>query len=64
VLYLTSVGHKALEGVREVQRAEILDVIKGWSAEDQQRFARLMDRFSSGFLAWALDDASATSARA
>jgi DNA-binding MarR family transcriptional regulator len=60
LVYLTQPGQNALERVRAVQRAEILAAIEDWSAEDRRTFARLMDRFSTGFLAWALDDAPAT----
>jgi len=51
LVYLTSVGQEVLDTVRAAQRAEILAAIDGWSPEDQQTFARLMDRFSSAFLA-------------
>jgi DNA-binding MarR family transcriptional regulator len=53
---LTPAGYAALERIRGVQRAEILAAIDDWPTEDQQSFARLMDRFSAGFLAWAGDD--------
>jgi DNA-binding MarR family transcriptional regulator len=55
LVYLTSMGQEALDSVRAVQRAEILAAINEWSPEDQHTFARLMDRFSSAFLAWALE---------
>jgi hypothetical protein len=60
-VYLTSVGRDALERVRAVQRAEILAAIADWSPEEQQTFAELMSRFASRFVAWAVDDFSATS---
>jgi DNA-binding MarR family transcriptional regulator len=59
---LTRAGYAGLNRIREVQRAEILAAIQDWSAEDQQTFARLIDRFSSGFLAWALDETPSTTA--
>ena len=56
LVYLTRAGQEALDSVRAVQRAEILDAIEAWPVKDQQTFARLMDRFSWGFLTWALED--------
>jgi DNA-binding MarR family transcriptional regulator len=67
---LTPAGRVALDSIRGVHRAEIVAAIEAWRPQDQQTFARLMDRFSSGFLAWAGDDmpvptgASATETRA
>jgi DNA-binding MarR family transcriptional regulator len=57
-VYLTYAGRDALERVRAVQRAEILAAIAEWSSDEQELFAKLMSRFASRFVAWAVDDLS------
>ena len=55
-VYLSSAGRDALERVRAVQRAEILEAIADWSPKEMRTFAELMSRFASHFVAWALED--------
>jgi hypothetical protein len=57
VVHLTPHGRAVLERLRVVQRAEILAAVSGWSEDDQQTLARLLNRFAAQFLAWAVTDA-------
>ena len=55
-VYLSPAGRSALERVRAVQRSEILSTIADWSPNAKRTFTKLMSRFASEFLAWALGE--------
>lgn len=55
LIRLTPRGREVLRQIRTTQRAEILAAVSGWSEEDQRAFARLLSRFASQFLAWAVE---------
>lgn len=49
LLRMTSAGRAALEQMHGVRRQRFAQAMAGWSARDQETFAKLLSRFMDGF---------------
>jgi DNA-binding MarR family transcriptional regulator len=49
LLRMTAAGHKAAARMHEVRRHRFAAAMTGWSAREQETFAKLLSRFVDGF---------------